>query len=118
MRDAKKVRVFSASAGKQFKAKGIHAISTEHDLALVSMEDIGQPLALAKSMMDVGDAVFTIGNPRGLEVTLSTGIVWAVRSINQTAMCQITAPISPGSSGGPVLNSKAEVIGVSTSYID
>ena len=118
VRNAKRVRVFSASNQKENKANGIRAVNAEHDLAILSMEDAGQPLALATSKMEVGDPVFAIGNPRGLDATLSTGIVSAVRTVGKTAMYQITAPISPGSSGGPVLNSKAQVIGVSTSYLD
>lgn len=53
-----------------------------------------------------------IGNPEGLEGSLSTGIVSGVRTFESDSWLQITAPISPGSSGGPVLNSSGEVIGV------
>ena len=63
--------------------------------------------------VEVGDSVFAIGNPQGLEGTFSQGIVSSIREIGSDKLLQITAPISPGSSGGPVLNSEGEVIGVS-----
>jgi len=54
-----------------------------------------------------------VGNPQGLEGTFSQGIVSSIREVGSDKLLQITAPISPGSSEGPVLNAKGEVIGVS-----
>ena len=54
-----------------------------------------------------------MGNPRGLEGTFSDGIISSVRPVGSDKLIQITAPLSPGSSGGPVLNRRGEVIGVS-----
>lgn len=65
----------------------------------------------------VGEPVIAIGNPRGLEGSVSTGIVSGFRISNGVKMIQITAPISPGSSGGPVLNSRGVVIGVATATL-
>lgn len=59
-----------------------------------------------------GDEVYVIGNPQGLEGTFSKGVISGIRFINGKRYLQITAPISPGSSGGPVLNASGEVIGV------
>lgn len=56
-----------------------------------------------------------IGNPFGLEGTVADGIVSAVRDVSDFGrIIQITAPISPGSSGSPVVNMKGEVVGVAT----
>ena len=54
-----------------------------------------------------------MGNPRGLEGTFSQGIISSIRKVGTDKILQLTAPISPGSSGGPVLNDKGQVIGVS-----
>jgi len=60
----------------------------------------------------VGDSVYVIGNPLGLEGTFSEGIVSGVRATGTDSLIQMTAPISPGSSGGPVMDAAGEVIGV------
>jgi serine protease Do len=62
---------------------------------------------------EVGQEIIVVGGPYGFENTVSDGIVSAIRE-NRT---QITAPISPGSSGGPVVNMKGEVIGVVSNQI-
>ena len=59
-----------------------------------------------------GQRVLVIGNPDGLEGTVSDGIISAFRS--GRSMIQITAPISPGSSGSPVLDETGQVIGMAT----
>ena len=61
----------------------------------------------------IGETVYVAGNPKGLEGTFSDGIISSRRDKDTTERLQMTAPISPGSSGGPVLNKKGEVIGVS-----
>jgi hypothetical protein len=63
---------------------------------------------------DIGSEVYAIGNPEGLEGTFSEGIVSGVRNFEDDAILQVTAPISSGSSGGPVLNSRGKVIGIAT----
>ncbi len=63
----------------------------------------------------VGERIVVIGNPLGLEATVSDGIVSAHRKVEPFgSVIQITSPISPGSSGSPVLNMFGEVIGVAT----
>ena len=64
-------------------------------------------------MVQVGETVYAVGNPRGLEGTFSDGIISSIRPVGSDKLIQITAPLSPGSSGGPVLNRRGEVIGVS-----
>jgi len=62
-----------------------------------------------------GDDVVVIGNPLGLQNTVTTGVISSTnRIINNQVWIQFSAPISPGSSGGPVFNSEGEVIGVVT----
>ena len=64
--------------------------------------------------LSVGDPIWVMGNPLGLEGTFSDGLVSARRIEDGVQYIQISAPISPGSSGGPVLNSRAEVVGIAT----
>lgn len=67
---------------------------------------------------DVGQHVIAIGNPIGLSQTVSDGIVSALRQMQGYRVIQLTAPISEGSSGGPLLNDLGDVIGVTTAGYD
>lgn len=72
-------------------------------------------LEISPVLPRVGEQIVVIGSPLGLEQTVSDGIVSAVREIPIFGkIIQISAPISPGSSGSPVVNLKGEVIGVAT----
>jgi len=76
------------------------------------------PLPLGDSdTVTVGEDIVAIGNPAGFEGTVSRGIVSGIRKVEGRQWIQITAPISPGSSGGPVFNLDGRVIGVATAYI-
>jgi hypothetical protein len=95
--------------------KGIVGFDPLHDLALIQLESSSAPpLSVApKVSLNVGDAVYAIGNPLGLEATFSPGVVSGLREFGSVRLLQITAPISPGSSGGPVLDHTGTVVGVS-----
>jgi S1-C subfamily serine protease len=95
-----------------YSISGAVALDRQRDLALLAIDITGPTLELDTSAVVVGDVVYAIGNPEGLEGTFSQGIVSSVRLDADTPLIQITAPISPGSSGGPVLNRKGQVIGV------
>jgi hypothetical protein len=99
----------------KYDIQGITGIDTERDLVLLKISSVSTPsLSLGNSdTVQVGETVYAVGNPQGLEGTFSQGIVSSIRQVGSDKVLQITAPISPGSSGGPVLNSKGEVIGVS-----
>jgi hypothetical protein len=104
--------------GKKFTARGVLAIDGEGDLALLQV-DVPQtsaaPLPLTHSAPQEGESIVVVGNPFGLEGSVSNGIVSAVREISGYGkIIQITAPISPGSSGSPVVNMRGQVIGVAT----
>jgi S1-C subfamily serine protease len=73
------------------------------------------PLSLCQTIPEVGERIIVYGSPLGLENTVSDGIISAIRDIpDYGRIIQITAPISPGSSGSPVLNLQGEVIGIAT----
>ena len=92
---------------------GAVAADGQRDLVLLQVPSaIGRPLTLSEDHVAVGDAVYALGAPRGLAGTFAPGIVSAIRHTGSDALLQITAPVSPGSSGGPLLNPRGHVIGV------
>jgi tetratricopeptide (TPR) repeat protein len=104
--------------GKKYSAKGVLAIDGEGDLALLQVDvplGLAKPLQVEKLTPQEGESLVVIGNPFGLEGSVSNGIVSAIREISGYGkIIQITAPISPGSSGSPVVNMRGQVIGVAT----
>ena len=96
--------------------KSVRYIDPHNDLAVLEVSPSSfKLLCLGDSdLVKKGEAVYVSGNPHGFEGTLSDGILSAIRKDFHIELLQITAPISPGSSGGPVLNGRGEVIGVAT----
>ena len=114
-------RVKVTLADRELDVVEVIAASPEHDLAVVRVEAHGlQVLALGDSdAMRPGDAVVAIGNPMGLENTVSNGLVSARRKFDAgVEVLQISAPIAPGSSGGPIFNDHGEVIGIATAVLE
>ena len=109
-------------AGKytKYTIEGIFATDKKNDLALLKVTAFGiNPLHLGDSdTVKVGETVYVAGNPSGPEATFSDGIISSIREQYTQKRIHMTAPISPGSSGGPVLNGKGEVIGVSFMAIE
>ena len=100
-------------------------VAPDHDLAVLYIrapKNQLRPLAIGTSAdLEVGQSVFAIGNPFGLDQTLTTGIISALgREINATTgrtiagVIQTDAAINPGNSGGPLLDSAGRLIGVNT----
>jgi len=102
-------------SGRSLDAVVLHA-DEEHDIALL-LTSTGNLVAAQlgnSDSVEVGESVVAIGNPLG-EHTLSTGIISGIRTDGKgTRYIQSTAPIAPGSSGGPLLNMRGEVIGLTT----
>lgn len=92
----------------------------KNDLAVLSVDAnlTSKPIPLASGSVTPGEQVFAIGNPEGLEKTISQGIVSGIRNQNGRDLLQVTTPISHGSSGGPILNEKGEVVGVAVGMLD
>jgi S1-C subfamily serine protease len=75
-------------------------------------------VALADSdKIEVGERAISIGNPLGLEHTLTTGVVSSRRTYQGKQWIQMSTPVSPGNSGGPVFNGNGAVIGVTTAIV-
>lgn len=116
---AARAEVFDAEGRLMGTASHAEALSSSVDLAVLPRT--GTPrttLRLARQSPPVGEDVVAIGSPEGLTNTVSTGIVSAYRQVQGRRMMQITAPLSSGSSGGPVLNRRGEVVGVSVAVIE
>jgi S1-C subfamily serine protease len=99
---------------RQFVIDGSLGTDEAHDLAMIQVTAIERPsLAISSdSNLQIGDQIYVAGNPEGLEGIFSQGIISAIRELPAGRIIQIAAPISPGSSGGPVLNQQGQVIGV------
>jgi hypothetical protein len=99
---------------KTYVVNGLVGVDANADLVLLRMSGTDAPALQLSDDSDVavGDPVYALGNPEGLEGTFSQGIVSGMRGSGSDRLLQITAPISPGSSGGPIIDSRGKVIGV------
>jgi len=123
VKDAEKLYITLAD-GTEHKGTVV-GIDPENDLAIIKFDPRGKhltpiPLGTSADLL-VGQKVLAIGNPFGLERTLTTGIVSGLgRPIKLSSsymvreMIQTDASINPGNSGGPLLNSKGQMIGINT----
>lgn len=105
---------------RQLKKVKILALNPLRDLALLKldMEEVGDfqlkhVVIAEKPTVRVGDLMFAIGNPLGLERTVTQGIVSSTtRTLGHLRFIQTDASINPGNSGGPMFNARGEVVGV------
>src|SRR5262249_4148351 len=102
---------------REYREIEVVAADFAHDLVVlrVPARALSALLLGDSGRVQPGEPVVAIGHPLGLGNTVSNGLVSAVREIQpDLVMLQVSAPISPGSSGGPLLNESGEVIGIST----
>ena len=120
LQDASRATV-KTTDGEEYPIKRVLAEDKEGDIVQVSVDisrEAVRPLPVATKLPEVGERVIVIGTPLGLDKTVSDGIVSAVREIPGFGkIVQVTAPISPGSSGSPVINMKGEVIGIAAFFV-
>jgi Tfp pilus assembly protein PilF len=102
--------------GRYAQVTAILAMDRDWDLALCQLSPAASGLPVLSATRDLpaeGEPILVIGGPLGLEWTSSAGMISAVRPLPKLGLVlQHTAAISPGNSGGPVLNARGEVIGV------
>jgi serine protease Do len=107
--------------GAFFAVEGVLASDKDRDVAVIKVHGNDfRMLALGDSdRLQVGEEVVAIGSPLSLESTVSNGIVSGIRTVEEEGgkFLQITAPISPGSSGGPLFNMAGKVVGITTSHL-
>jgi S1-C subfamily serine protease len=113
---AKAVRAEVRTAeGRSYPVKGLVAVDRDWDLVMAAVASPPEGLfglKITGTVPEVGERVAVVGSPLGLEQTLSDGVVSAVRRTSGGDYLQISAPVSTGSSGSPVINMKGEVVGV------
>jgi S1-C subfamily serine protease len=103
--------------GEDYEVAGVVAFDPRLDYVVLQLKSAGKLPAIRfgnSDKVEIGDEVLAIGHPKGLGYTISTGIISQIRNVDGVKIFQHTAPISPGNSGGPLLNSKGEVIGINT----
>jgi serine protease Do len=111
-------KVLNGFEKKTFKKVKIEAINSFVDLALLKVEDLGdtkiKPVTFGRmDKIKVGEKVFAIGNPLGLERTVTDGVISTKnRAFEGLVYIQTNADINPGNSGGPLFNLAGQVIGV------
>ncbi len=120
---ARTVRVILAD-GRQFEA-GVSGADRAHDIAELRIGARNLPVAeLSERPLKVGQLVVAVGNPYGLGWTVTSGVVSALnrelpnpRGGKLTDLIQTDAPINPGSSGGPLVDSQGRVVGITTAIV-
>ncbi|WP_205617010.1 trypsin-like peptidase domain-containing protein [Pelomicrobium methylotrophicum] len=112
------VRYSVKHAGREYPAAARHT-DWNRDVCSLSVPDLAaRPVPLGSTrQLKVGQKVYAIGAPQGLELTLSEGIISALRDVTGGRYLQITAPISPGSSGGGLFDEEGRLIGLPTFYL-
>ncbi len=126
LKRASQAYVKSLSDGVSYKIVSVVGFDLKRDICVLKLlqagnvfDQVGAPvgaqLPLSTHEVAEGDDVLVAGNPEGLEASFSKGIVSGIRP--GSGLIQMDAPISPGSSGGPVLNARGEVVGLAVSSL-
>jgi serine protease Do len=111
--------IIKTKNGEKYTIASVLDFDSKTDLVKFRVDNLMQKslptISVSSSLPKRGENIFNISNPLGLEQTISSGIVSSIREISPYGtLIQITAPISEGSSGSPILNEKGEVVGVAT----
>jgi len=106
------------SGARAWSAIILH-IDSEHDLCGLKAERLtAQPVSIrSSSTLSVGERVYALGAPEGLELTLSEGLISGLREFEGGLVVQTSAAISPGSSGGGLFDAKGQLVGITTFYL-
>ncbi len=104
---------------KQIISATIYQYDEKRDICILKINGFkGSPSVMGKtSKLKVGDPIYAVGAPQGLELSLSNGIISQLRG-DPPPIIQITAAISPGSSGGGLFDSEGRLLGLTTFYIE
>ena len=115
-------RTVTLKNNKEFKIVtwANNILGKKYDLAIIKINASNLIPAIIGDSDDAlaGQEIYAIGDPLGLKGSISKGLIAAKRDLEKIKLMQITAPISPGNSGGPIVNGYGEVIGVATMGFD
>jgi len=103
--------------GRCYPVKGVVATDRGWDLVVAAVAGLPEKapcLRITGAVPEVGERVAVVGSPLGLEQTVSDGVISAIRRASSGAYLQISAPVSTGSSGSPVVDMQGEVVGVTS----
>ncbi len=110
--DAKRIEA-RFSDNQRAMVTGIVDKNERLDLAVLELPLNNRPrVKVASSPPRIGSRIYLIGSPRGLDFSISEGLISQIRTMDGVRYYQLSCPISPGDSGGPVLNEQGEAIGV------
>jgi S1-C subfamily serine protease len=106
----------TVKVGAEQYSASVEVADEEYDLCRLSVSGLGAPAVTIGSAdsLRTGQKVYAIGAPQGLDLTISDGIVSGMRDLPQGRVIQTTAPISPGSSGGPRFDAYGRLVGIMT----
>jgi len=112
-------RIYLAGAGRELRNASIEQGSDGADVCILRVRHLAAPPVTAGSVakLRVGQPIYAIGAPQGLDLTLSGGLVSALRTIRGELFVQTDAAISPGSSGGGLFDSGGNLVGITTFYV-
>ncbi len=104
------------SDGRRVEVTACIDKAVDCDLALVKLEMArhGRKATLSKKLESIGSRAYVVGAPKGFGFSISDGLVSQYRNVGGISLYQVSCPISPGNSGGPILNDRGEVIGVTS----
>jgi tetratricopeptide (TPR) repeat protein len=105
--------------GSRTWAAVVRYIDPAHDLVQLGVSGVTVPPLTTRpsTTLKVGERVYAVGAPQGLELTLSEGLVSSLRSYEDVQIIQTSAPISPGSSGGGLFDAQGRLVGITTFFM-
>lgn len=112
------IQIALNNSDKKYDVLGYLAIDKVNDLILLQTNYYSiDYIKMDETLPQPGEKIYAIGSPVGLSKTISEGIISGIRNFNERKLLQITAPISPGSSGCPIINEHGKGVGIAVGGI-
>ena len=114
IRDASSAAIITSDNKRH--AVRVVGIDTDSDLAVLKIEEDYPVLAISRRTLNVGERVIAVGNPGGLQFSVTEGIISATERKDKAGntYLQTDVPINPGNSGGPLIDASGEIVGINT----